>query len=340
MQHSLSSGYPFPLPIHLILANVYILLRLAAVVLLLSPRFREIVAVRKAARIPGPPPSIQTYVSQGTHYLVPDLPELSLPLAPIPSNVTTCGPIVPLSTINKDANQPGKQFLEWMNGGKTVLVNFGSHVAPGRSYCESLARGLEVALRKHKDLRVLWKLKRDQGASLDESLTCALGDAWNEDRVKIVEWLEVAPAHLLMLEGVVVSVHHGGANAYFETARSVLFICRSVYCIVLFWFVLRPFYLLRTRAGVPQIILPVWYDTYGNATCAEYLKIGVYANKTCAPGVSDTEFGEALCMLLDETNARGREIRATAQALGERCRKVEGREVAADVIVRIARGEM
>lgn len=232
--NSLSSGYPFPLPIHLILANVYILIRLVVVCLLPSSSFREIAAVRKAAGIPGNILGVQSYVPQGTHYLVPDLPELSLPLAPIPSNVTACGPIVPLSMINEGANQSAKQLLEWMSGRKTVVVNLGSNIAPGRSYCESLARALELVLRKHKDLSVLWKLKRDQGTPLDESLTDTLGDALNKDRMKIVEWLEVDPAHLLMLEGVVVSVHHGGANAYFETARLVMFYLQSIYCTVCF----------------------------------------------------------------------------------------------------------
>ncbi len=87
------------------------------------------------------------------------------------------------------------------------------------------------------------------------------------------------------------------------------------------------------------MILPIWYDTYGNATCAEYVNIGVYANKSCAPHVSDTEFADALCMLLDENDARGRKIRETAQLLGKRCRQVEGREIAAKVILEMARGE-
>jgi hypothetical protein len=87
---------------------------------------------------------------------------------------------------------------------------------------------------------------------------------------------------------------------------------------------------------VPQIILPTWFDTYGNATCAEFLKIGVYANKSCAPNVSAAEFGDALCMLLDESSARGRELRTTAQALGERCRKIDGRKAAANTISKMA----
>ena len=88
------------------------------------------------------------------------------------------------------------------------------------------------------------------------------------------------------------------------------------------------------------MILPVWYDTYGNAACAEFLKIGIYANRNCAPGISDTEFGNALCLVLDKNNVRGREIRLTSKAIGERCRKESGREIAAGVIMKIVRGEI
>ncbi len=188
-----------------------------------------IAAVRKAAGIPGPLPSIQPYVLQGTHYLVPDLPELSLPLASIPSNVTACGPIVSMSKTNDDASFSDKGLLDWMNSGETVVVNFGSHYAPGRRHRESLAKGLGLVLNKYRDLRVIWKLKRDQGTPIGDSLTSELGNAWNEGRVKIVEWLEIEPAHLLKQKGVVVSVHHGGANAYFETARLVIPVS-AVYC--------------------------------------------------------------------------------------------------------------
>lgn len=87
---------------------------------------------------------------------------------------------------------------------------------------------------------------------------------------------------------------------------------------------------------MPQIILPVWYDTYGNATCAEYLKIGLFANKSCAPHVSAEEFGDALYMVLDEDSRCGTEIRATARLFGERSRMNDGRETAASVIKKMA----
>jgi len=214
----MSSGYPFPLPFYLVLANIYILLRLAAMCFLFSPEFREIAAVRKNAGLPGPIPSTRPYVAEKTHYLVPDLPELSLPLEYIPPNVSACGPITPLpTTINN--SEGSVQLLEWMKKGETVIVNFGSHMSLERGSCASLARGLGTALQKHPKLRVLWKLKLQPEMSLDAEITDALGLAWVEGRVRIVEWLDVSPADLLALPGVVASVHHGGANAYFETCR-------------------------------------------------------------------------------------------------------------------------
>jgi len=224
----MSSGYPFPLPLYLVLANIYILLRLAAMCFLFSREFREIASVRKMVGLKGPIPSTQPYVSEKTHYLVPDLPELSLPLVDIPANVTACGPIV-LSSTTTNNNKNSVQLLEWMSNRETVIVNFGSHISFKKDYCASLARGLGTALQKHSKLRVLWKLKLQPGTSLDVDIIDALGPAWAEQRVKIVEWLDVSPATLLALPGVVASVHHGGANAYFETCRLVSFFHFSLF---------------------------------------------------------------------------------------------------------------
>jgi hypothetical protein len=219
VHRSLSSGYPFPLPMHIIPANFYILLRLALVCFILSPRFRHIAAVRKEQvcldqfRVFNP-------ISKGTHYLVPDLPELSLPLAAIPANVTPCGPIIPLPTPDSKIEESGRQMLRWMGGGETikVLISFGSHLAPSTAYCVSLARGLRRALDQYPRLLVVWKRKLPREDDLVR-VTDALGDAWTEGRVNMVEWLTVCPAHLLMLPGVVAHVHHGGANSFFGTCR-------------------------------------------------------------------------------------------------------------------------
>lgn len=47
-------------------------------------------------------------------------------------------------------------------------------------------------------------------------------------------------------------------------------------------------------AGVPQVLLPQWFDCYDFASRAEWLGIGVYGNRAVAPHVEAEEFGRAL----------------------------------------------
>ncbi|KAL4933580.1 uncharacterized protein BDV17DRAFT_279222 [Aspergillus undulatus] len=65
-------------------------------------------------------------------------------------------------------------------------------------------------------------------------------------------------------------VHHGGANSYNEAVR----------------------------AGVPQIVLPVWFDTYDYASRVEYLGIGVWGSKPSAPAINGPELGKAFIRVL------------------------------------------
>lgn len=52
---------------------------------------------------------------------------------------------------------------------------------------------------------------------------------------------------------------------------------------------------LRTiSAGVPQVILPVWGDTYDFAKRAEYLGIGRFGSPKYAPKVNKNELGPIL----------------------------------------------
>ena len=49
------------------------------------------------------------------------------------------------------------------------------------------------------------------------------------------------------------------------------------------------------RFGVPQVILPLWFDTYNIAVSAEHLSIGIYANRGVAPHVDAQDVGMAMC---------------------------------------------
>ncbi|KAF9778363.1 hypothetical protein BJ322DRAFT_495180 [Thelephora terrestris] len=69
-----------------------------------------------------------------------------------------------------------------------------------------------------------------------------LANPKNQERFKMVDWIHADPAAVMNHPNVTESIHHGGANSYYEAAR----------------------------AGIPQIILAQWFDLYEMATRAEY----------------------------------------------------------------------
>ncbi|KAK0744029.1 hypothetical protein B0T18DRAFT_304913, partial [Schizothecium vesticola] len=73
---------------------------------------------------------------------------------------------------------------------------------------------------------------------------------WKYPWVKMVEWLDAEPTAVLGTGRVACAVHHGGANSFLE----------------------------GVSAGVPQVVLPVWMDTYDFARRAEVLGIGRWGN--------------------------------------------------------------
>jgi hypothetical protein len=102
---------------------------------------------------------------------------------------------------------------------------------------------------------------------------------------------------------------------------------------------------IYTRAGIPQVVLPQWYDTYDYATRVEYLGIGLYGNNvaghTCkvdvenykAPPMIDAkEFGSALLKAVGAKQGDGDAIREKARALGKLCQKSGGRVQAAQIL--------
>lgn len=89
--------------------------------------------------------------------------------------------------------------------------------------------------------------------------------------------------------------------------------------------------LMSFRAGVPQVVLPVWFDTYDFAARVEYLGIGVYGNRNTAPAVSGIELGCALNRVLasGESEVMLQKAKMIASKLGP----VEGRVVACEEIL-------
>lgn len=88
------------------------------------------------------------------------------------------------------------------------------------------------------------------------------------------------------------------------------------------------------RSGVPQVVLPVWYDTYDFANRVEYLGIGLWASKATAPFVNADEFSQAVMAVVDQ-GEEGRRRRVRARELGEICQKAGGREKACAKLIEL-----
>ena len=202
------SGFPLPVPWYLVLANIYLYLRLIGV-FLFAPRFRAMERCRKLAGLVGRYPVTQLW-KVDEEYLCPSLPELEAPFIFVPKNVTACGPImVPVRVFAE--SDPG--FAGWLQRRPTVLINLGSHTLSEGSDAVELAKGVRVMLGRHQDLQVLWKLQ----SVLTDDLKAILGaEIEGDGRVMVRNWLETDPVSLLQSGHVICSVHHGGANSFYE----------------------------------------------------------------------------------------------------------------------------
>ncbi|KAJ3457929.1 hypothetical protein MRS44_012038 [Fusarium solani] len=177
----------------------------------------------------------------------------------------------------------------------------------------SLKNLIDRASSKQKlpRLQVLWKLKKDLKRSGDfdvgpgSAVHTVLSNEIDKDRVRIVNWVASEPSSILETGNVVCAVSHGGANSYNEVVCS----------------------------GVPQVVLPCWFDCYDFASKAELLGIGRWGSKKGCPRWIESELTEALIDVALDNNA---EYTAKSRSLAELCgRNGGGRATAADEILRL-----
>lgn len=293
----------------------------------------------------GPLGSFTPYAPDAPQ-ITPSLPALDLPMIdPIPSNVHDCGPIL-VATPPIESSDP--DMLSWLRRGPTVLVSLGTHFEAYAETIREQAVGLRVLLDARPDVQVLWKLKAEATTEKTgrASLDTVLGDAISCGRVRVESWLKADPVAILSSGAVVCSVHHGGANSFFEAAWWVALLVHNGLSII-------SLLTLVNRAGVPQIILAMWYDTFDYATRVEYLGIGAYGNRdkgrSCvvddenyvAPNLVDGgEFGRALLQIVGRTkgDAGSEATRKKAAELGEVCRRSSGRVRSAEIVTGLCLG--
>ncbi|KAF9876993.1 hypothetical protein CkaCkLH20_05259 [Colletotrichum karsti] len=184
-------------------------------------------------------------------------------------------------------------------------------VSPVRSVDSELENWLARGPTVFVNLGTLSWTTEDQAVEMAKAIRSVMiewhdHDNHQDGRLQVLWKLKQTPdGHTEYETGnVVCSVNHGGANSFWEA------VC----------------------AGVPQVVLPVWADTYDYAQRAEYLGIGKWGSKTSAPRYGAQELGSALHQVLMGPSASRMQVRARLLAK-LRAQKGEGRDVAAKHIV-------
>ncbi|KAK4183479.1 hypothetical protein QBC35DRAFT_542994, partial [Podospora australis] len=249
--------HTYPLPPHLIPQNMFLIL----LSLLLAAAFdahRGEIQSRVSQHYPG---AILTTLSDlslrphvlKTKFLVANLSEIEFPLKVIPSHIIPCGPLLRPAIPIGEADPA---LAEWLHRGPTVYINLGTHLYFNETFSAEMAKGVRILLdhqdmEKDKEMTSLLLLSDSDFQGPWMAVRKILGNEIYQEIVKIVEWIEAEPTAVLESGRVVCAVHHGGANSFMETVS----------------------------AGIPQVVLPLWMDTYDFARRAELLGIGRWGNQ-------------------------------------------------------------
>lgn len=186
-----------------------------------SDRLNKLSKARKDHGIKGQLGILEPYVPDIVH-ICPALPQIDFPISKFPDNVNNVGPIL---IPGKCVKELDPELYMWLSQADTILINMGSHMTASGEFAKQQAIGIRVLLESRDDIQVLWKLKQQASSYEDASAEdTAQNDEINEilghdiaqGRVRIRAWLEPEPIEIMKTGFVVASVHHGGANSYFE----------------------------------------------------------------------------------------------------------------------------
>ena len=156
---------------------------------------------------------MNTAKSHTLHIISPGIRELDYPLF-IPENMGMYGPVV-LDATPVEVADP--ELAQWLDRGKTVMMCMGTHYHYSESQVRAVINGFLGAVDHDSGLPFFWKLSgRDRFESVLEEL---LANPKDQERFRIVDWIHADPAAVMNHPNVIVSIHHGGANSYYEAAR-------------------------------------------------------------------------------------------------------------------------
>ncbi|EHK23399.1 glycosyltransferase family 1 protein [Trichoderma virens Gv29-8] len=296
----IASGLPFPVPWKDIPNNMY-----QQVYFIINFLMSPVIKAKRAwLQEQGIPRAINVFdmMRQDVPWIAMSYPEANFPLEFIPDNFRVVGPLV-LDVA--PAETQSAELAGWIKKAPTILVNLGSAFRYEEPRARVMAEGIAAVLDA-TDAQVLWKMRKSKEYSDD-----FLGPAKkyiDEGRLRLESWLDVDPTSLYNTGDIAVSVHHGGANCFYE---SVL-------------------------AGIPSVVLPLWADHYSYAQTAEHLGVGIWPNKKTAPDWEAAGLAEAFLEAL--SGNKSVTMRQNAQAIALKGHKYGGRKLAAQLVAEMAAG--
>jgi hypothetical protein len=207
----MGSGFPFPVPWHLIPQNILLNFRMIRALVSMP----ILSAKRDFLRANGIPDPINFL---GMHR--PDVPWITqtthaatIPVDVIPQNVSCVGPIV-LSSAPASSQDP--DLVRWIQQKPTVLINLGSAFSYSRTQTRQMAEGIRLLFESNPDLQILWKYRLSPNV-LDLDWRTLVAPLETTQRVKVVQWLSVDPSSLMETGHIVAHVTHGGAGGFHES---------------------------------------------------------------------------------------------------------------------------
>ncbi|KAK2592288.1 hypothetical protein QQS21_010008 [Conoideocrella luteorostrata] len=289
---ALFSGYSFPVPWYRIPTNIFIFCYMIYQFHVDGRRKQAEQYLQREHQIKlRNPTDLLMDLPPDVKILVSSLPETDLPVV-VPPHVIPCGPIIlksdPMALQSSELNP-------WLDQRPTIYVNLGSQYMWDENGIREFARALRIIFENTKqEIQCLWKLKpyqEDWSLESDPQAHCALEEYLEQDRIRIVSWVDLDPLSLLETGQVVCSVHHGGANSYNEALWS----------------------------AVPQVVLPVWFDCYDYAQRVQLLGIGRIGSPTKKPQWLAEELAAEILVVIQ---GRGAQVmKQTCIRLAETCRK-------------------
>jgi hypothetical protein len=208
---ALASGFPYPVPWSKIPANIWLNLRFIYSVLV-TPELSEKKKYLESQGLAKPNDFYNIY-SEHMTWITSSTPEIDFPLAIVPDNVKSCGPIylVPASAERQDP-----ELASWLAKAPTLLINLGSLTDYDEIRAVEMAKAVQVVLDK-TNVQVLWKFnKRIYSDGRDTFSADFLGPLKHNPRLRLEKWISIDPAAMMETGNIVASVHHGGANCYHE----------------------------------------------------------------------------------------------------------------------------